>query len=219
MFYKKSLIITLGMVGFIAAQMAYAFVGDSYRYPFYFGIKGGGGATTWGNLIPSKKNQSDLMQISTPISVNEGGALWGFYAGYEFMPSFAIETAYTHYPKARINFHPDSLFVYNYEDRTGFTSHTETVSLSAKYMVLIPKTSLRAFSSVGIAGEHRKDILANTWITSATFDVGFNYDINEHVMGEIGFNYTSGNGESELEPSNDFMPFLYSGYLRLAYRF
>jgi hypothetical protein len=217
MFYKKiTNIILIGLGFFFHVQQATAFSGDTYRNPFYFGIKGGGGTTTWGSLVASKNQYA--MSTATPIDVHEGGGVWGFYAGYEFIPTFAVEGAYTRYPDAKLTFDSFSLFAFDHEGLTKFTTHTETVSLSGKFMVLIPNTSVRAFSSVGLAGLHRKDMIEDRWRASAAFDVGFNYNINDHLMAEIGFNYTSGYGESEINPAEDFMPFLYSGYLRLAYR-
>ena len=53
---------------------------------------------------------------------------------------------------------------------------------------------------------------------SVTFGVGFVYNISEHIMTELGVNYTAGYGESELNPAQDYVPFLYSGFLKLAYR-
>jgi len=48
---------------------------------------------------------------------------------------------------------------------------------------------------------------------------GFNYSFTEHLMAEFGFNFTAGYGESELNPANDYVPFLYSGFFSMAYRF
>lgn len=193
---------------------------NKFCYPFYLGFTGGGGSTTWGTLVPPKNRQIDALSLSTPIHVNEGGSIWGFFAGYELIPFFAVEAAYTHYPKATVAFDAEkSLFAFDHDGVTEFVTRTEAVSLVGKFMFLIPHTTVRAFSSVGPAVVHRKDVIVNHWRVSASFNVGLNYNFNEHIMGEIGFNYTSGFGVSEIDPAEDFMPFLYSGFFRLAYRF
>ena len=51
-----------------------------------------------------------------------------------------------------------------------------------------------------------------------TFALGFNYNLSEHIMAELGANYTAGYGESELNPAKDYVPFLYSAFVQLAYR-
>lgn len=91
------------------------------------------------------------------------------------------------------------------------------MDLKAKIMLQIPKTSIRAYSSVGIAGIHRNDILVNQWRATPAFGAGFNYQLTNHWMLELGGNYTAGYGEAQLTPSDSYFPFLYSVVLRLAY--
>ena len=43
------------------------------KYPFYIGMLGGYGSTTWQGLVPKKANQNAAIIISTPKSVEEGG--------------------------------------------------------------------------------------------------------------------------------------------------
>lgn len=191
----------------------------AYSYPFYAGIRGGFGSTTWKGLVPRQENQNFALNISTPLEVKEGGGLWGAIVGYEFTPHFAIEAAYQHYPYARVNYDADSLFAFDNNDSTRFITATETASLMGKIFVNFADTNVRVYSSAGVANIHRNDQILHHWILSPTFGVGFNYNFSEHFMGELGANYAAGYGESELSPADDFIPFLYSIFFSIAYRF
>ena len=159
------------------------------------------------------------MSLSTPTEVNEGGGVWGVYSGYELNHFFALEASYMRYPNAQVSFDPVSLFSFMNNDLTEFTTHTESVNLMGKVMLFIPNTTIRAYSSFGAAGIHRDDVLYDHWRLSPTFGIGLNYNLMPHVMGEIGANYTAGYGEAQLNPTDVYIPFLYSVFLRLAYRF
>ncbi|OGT36463.1 MAG: hypothetical protein A3F11_11785 [Gammaproteobacteria bacterium RIFCSPHIGHO2_12_FULL_37_14] len=187
-------------------------------YPFYLGITGGYGSTTWEGLVPPRNKQAAALLLSTPSDVSEGGGLWGYFMGYEIIPHFALEASYTHYPNAKVIFDETSLVAFENNGLTDLNTSTDSISLMAKFMITIPYTEIKAFSSAGAARVHRKDIIKECWRISPTFSLGLNYNLAEHIMGEIGFNYTGGYGESELDPAEDYVPFLYSGYLRLAYR-
>jgi len=190
-----------------------------FRYPYYIGVAGGFGSTTWDGLVPSAKNRNMAMNISTPTTVDEGGAVFGFLAGYEFTQFFALEANYMHYPTAKVTFDENSLFTFENNGRTHFMTHTETASLMAKVMLVIPRTPLRMYSSAGVARVNRWDETTEQWRVAPTFGLGFNTNFTEHMMGEFGLNYTAGYGESELNPSKDYVPFLYSAAVRVAYRF
>lgn len=192
---------------------------DKFKYPFYVGFTGGYGSTTWNGLVPSNEKQNPAINLSTPISVDEGGDVWGFFVGYELLPVFALEANYTRYPDAEVNFDPESLFSFDHDGLTQFTTRTESIGLMAKLMMIIPHTTFRAFSSAGVADVHRKDMLIDRWHIGPTFGLGLNYNLNEHIMAEVGVNYVAGYGESELDPSYDYVPFVYSVFLHLAYRF
>lgn len=192
---------------------------NKFKYPFYVGFTGGYGWTTWQGLVPPDNKQNNAMAMSTPKYVNEGGALWGVFAGYEPIPYFAVEASYLRYPNASINFDSTSIFTYQNNGVTSFTTKTESVSLMGKIMVIIPCTSIRAYSSLGYGEVHRSDFINDHWTGNPTFGAGFNYNFTEHVMGELGGVYSAGQAQSELNPVEDYYPFLYSTYLRLAYRF
>lgn len=188
-------------------------------HPFYAGVAGGFGSTTWEGLVPAVNNQSAALSLSTPTGATEGGGVWGFLAGYEFTRYFAIEANYLHFPNARISFNPISLFSFLNNGMTEFITQTETINLMGKIMLALPNSSARIFSSAGAAGIHREDALYDHWHASPTFGVGLNYDISPHFMGEIAGNYTAGYGEAQLNPTDVYFPFLYSVTVRLAYRF
>lgn len=189
------------------------------RHPLYVGALGGFGSTTWFGLVPSKAKQNVAITMSTPINSQEGGQIWGVLAGYEFSPFFAVEGNYTSYPRATISYDPFSIFSFNNDGATQLYSDTEALSLMGKIMLVVPKTEIRVYSSAGLANVHRKDIILDDWRTSPTFGVGVNFPITEHFMGEIAGNYTAGYGESQLDPTDTYFPFLYSVSARLAYRF
>lgn len=188
-------------------------------YPFYFGISGGYGSTTWKGLVPSADKQNEALSISIPINVQEGGEAWGAQLGYEFTPHFAIEASYKHYPKATIHFDTESLFAFDNNNKIRFVSNAESLSLMAKAMIGLLDTNIRFYSSAGIANVHRKDEVLSQWLLSPTFGLGFNYNFNQHFMGELGINYTAGYGESELNPAETFIPFLYSVFISFSFRF
>ena len=71
-------------------------------HPFYVGLNGGYGSTTWKGLVPSHDKQSIVLNISTPTDVHEGGWVWGGVAGFEFSPFVGVEVNYLSYPKAEI---------------------------------------------------------------------------------------------------------------------
>lgn len=190
-----------------------------YEYHFYSGVSGGYGSTTWQGLVPSMENKNMALSISTPTSVQEGGGVWGAFLGYELTPYFALEASYMKYPDAHITFDKDSLFSFNNDGRTLLHTKTDTGSIMGKVMLFIPKTMVRLYSGAGVAGVERHDEINSNWRLSPTFGVGLNYNFTPRIMGEIGSNYTAGYGESELNPAKDFVPFLYSVFLRLGLRF
>lgn len=188
------------------------------QHPFYLGALGGIGSTTWYGLVPSDENQNIALSLSTPIDSKEGGNIWGVFVGYELIPSFAIETTYMKYPNATLVFDPISLFSFKHEGTTVLVTHTETANIMGKVMFYPFKTPIRIYSSLGAASVHRNDILVNHWRLTPTFGAGINYNFTPHIMGELGGNFTAGYGESQLNPTETYYPFLYSAFIRLAYR-
>ena len=216
---RKFIVVGFFFYSILAFSQEVLDLNQAFRYPIYAGIAGGFGSTTWQGLVPSVNNQNMALSISTPTSVQEGGVAWGLFAGYEFTPYFAIEANYMHYPDAKIVFDPDSLFSFDNDGHTLLITHTDTGSIMGKVMLIIPRTTLRLYSSAGVARIERTDEINRDWRLSPTFGVGVNYNFTPRIMGEFGSNYTAGYGVSELNPAKDFIPFLYSVFLRIGLRF
>lgn len=187
-------------------------------HPFYIGGNAGYGSTTWKALVPTPENQSIVLTISTPVDVHEGGGVWGGVVGFDFTSFFGVEANYLLYPKAEIFFDADSLFAFENDGKQTFSTKTQTFSLMAKFMVPVLDTRFRLYSALGPGWVHRGDEIHPTWLVTPSFGAGLSYPIAPHVMGEFAANYISGYGESEISPANDYVPFLYSVYFRLAYR-
>ncbi len=194
-------------------------IAELYKNKYYIGGVGGSSSTTWRGLVPAEENRNDAMSISTPILVREGGAVWGFFGGYEVTPYFAIEANYMNFPEAVITFDDDSLFAFEHDGMIKLISHSQTGSIIGKVMLVIPDSPFRLYSGAGIATVWRNDEINTAYRFSPTFAVGFTLNVNSHLMFEIGTNYTAGYGESEISPANDFIPFLYSFYGKVALRF
>jgi len=186
------------------------------EHPFYFGGTVGYGQTTWGQLVPDESNVA--LSVSTPVDASDGGTVWGVYGGYEFFRAFALEGSYMRYPTAKVVFDPISLFSFENDGRTSFSTKTESVSLVAKIMFPLGCSKFRLYSDFGMAGVHRDDVAANIWRLSPTFGAGLNYDFTDRIMIEFGTEYVAGYGQSELDPAEHYIPFLYSGFVRMAYR-
>ncbi|HBB53608.1 MAG TPA: hypothetical protein DCZ80_06880 [Legionellales bacterium] len=191
---------------------------DKVEYPWYVGGGIGWGTTTWEGLVPATANQNLALSMSTPNSAHEGGFLWGVAAGIEVIPQFQVEFNYWDYPDATIQFDPESLYSFENNGETELKTKTYTLVLQGKFLVPWKDTKLRLFASAGGAWLNRQDNLFNNELISPTFGVGLNYGFTPHLMGEFGFIYTAGYGESELNPADDFMPFLYGIFTRLYYR-
>lgn len=185
---------------------------------FYIGANGGYGSTTWKGLVPNLNNQNIVISISTPTDVFEGGGVYGGFFGYELIPYFALEANYLKFPSARVFFAENSLFAFENNGRTILHTQTDAAAIMAKFMFIIPKTPIRAYSSVGGGGIHRTDEINDIWVATPAFGVGINVPVSKHLMMEIAGNYMAGYGESELNPVEDFIPFLYAIYFRAAFR-
>lgn len=187
--------------------------------PWYFGAGVGYGSTTWDALVPRTSAQNSAISMSTPIQVEEGGVLWGISGGVEVFKNFQMEFNYWKYPNATVHFDPDSLYSFENNNSTEFSTSTYTWSLQGKFLVpWNDSKKLRIFASAGMAWLNRQDELLKQDTIAPTFGLGLNYGFTPHIMGEFGFVYTAGDGESELNPSADYMPFLYGIFWRLFYR-
>jgi hypothetical protein len=204
---------------FLSTTLCQAEITNQVQHPLYVGLMGGYGSTTWQGLVPQTKNQNLALSMSTPIDVEEGGATWGVFAGYEFSPYFAVEANYMRYADSTIYFNEMSIFTFEHDGELQLTTKTDGISLIGKIMLIIPHTNFRVYSSAGATTLYRRDMLVDDWRVSPTFGVGVNYNFTEHLMGEIAGSYTAGFGESLLSPADSYFPFLYSMTARIAYRF
>lgn len=189
------------------------------EHPLYIGVNAGFGSTTWDGLVPNAQNQNPAMSMTTPVDSHEGGLAFGVFIGYEWTRQFALEASYMQYPEAIIWFDPMSLYSFTHDGEIRFFSRTEALSLMAKIFLTFPDSTFRMYSSAGAASIHREDAVRDEWRLTPSFGVGLNFMFNEHVMGEIAANYTAGFGESMLNPTDAYFPFLYSVTGKLAYRF
>jgi hypothetical protein len=210
-----SAVILLGITASLELQGAGI---SSIQRPVYVGINGGFGSTTWGFLVPLDGKQNSALSISTPVRASEGGGVYGGFAGYELTRYFAIEAGYRCYPNAKLTYDSFSVYAFDHNGKISFETATDTLNLMAKVMLTLPQTQVRLFSSFGVAGVHRFDEIKQKWRATPSFGAGLNADLNERLIIEIGFNYTAGYGESELNPANSYIPFLYSATLGLGFR-
>lgn len=217
--YKKLITLLVTFASLFASIPSFAETHlDRYEHPLYVGLTGGWGSTTWGNLVPKDEDDIALL-IATPKRAVEGGFMWGLYIGCELIPTFAIEASYMHYPNATLYFDKMSFFTYEHNGQTELITRTERVGADAKFMVFIPKTDIRAYASAGLAEVHRVDAIVDRWRLDPLFGLGLNYQATQHTMIELGTEVVAGYGEAETEPAVHYIPFLYSGFVRFAYRF
>ena len=195
-----------------------AFADERIENPWFVGGVVGYGSTTWQGLVPETSKQNAALNLSTPIDAEEGGVAWGIVGGVEAFKNFHLQLDYMHYPRATVYFDPDSLYSINNNDSTEFSSETYTWSVQGKFLVPWRDTNIKFFASGGAAWIARRDDLLKEDTASPTFGIGVNYTFNSHIMSEIAFTYTSGNGQSELNPAEHFIPFLYGVVGRVYYR-
>lgn len=185
----------------------------------YIGINVGGGATTWKYLVDKYDPPPNPISATTPSHVDEGGAAWGIVFGFDVSSNFAIEFQYVEFPDSKITFDDFGKVTYMLQSNT-ITSHTEAYSLSGKfYLPVGVNTHLRAFSAVGAGLVKRDDIINEVSCVTPYMSAGLSYNFTRHLISEVGFQYFTGFGASEVLPVQDFVPFAWDAYFRLAYQF
>jgi len=188
--------------------------------PFYFGLAYGWGCTDWSQLVAKygKPSEYFVLAVSAPISAGDRGSVFGVYTGYEISPHFSVEINYMKFPNSPVVFDP-IISIYTFEDGVvTMSSSTYVYNLLGKFMVQIAHTGLRGFATAGPALIHRHDALVNTGHIDPTFGVGLNYVVLNRLMIEIAFQYYAGFGKAVLRPAINYIPFLYTVHLKLAYR-
>ncbi len=197
-------------------------------YPFYIGASVGYGSTDWSMLtaLPGQAASS-----VSPVSADDTGVTGGFMVGYQFSKMFAFEFSYSHFPRTTLKFDPWSIYWNNdvRQDDDPITRylHTDTDAFGfvGKFIVPVRDTdSFFAFASAGLGIVHRsfeeyEDIFPPTNHVGATFGVGMIFVINRHLTAETAFQYYTGYGKAADGPVIKYVPFLYQGYIDLAYHF
>lgn len=193
------------------------FASNVVENPWFIGGLLGFGSTTWSGLVPPPASQNSAMAMATPVYAEEGGLLWGVAGGVEAFQNFQLQFDYMHYPNANVYFDSFSIFSEN-TGSTQLTSSTYTWSVQGKFLVPWQDTNLRFFAAGGAAWLSRRDELLEQDLVTPTFGLGLNYGFTPHLMGEVAFSYTAGNGQSELSPADHYMPFLYGVFARVFLR-
>jgi len=207
----KSLLLSLLLLLAAAAASAEQPVKDTRS--LYVGGTLGYGSTDWNQLTCQTCDPDDFLLASVPKSADDSGLAWGFFAGYQINPNFTMELAYTRFARTSVYFVDDNLY-----DLTTLNTNTSSVTLVGKVLVPIMSSGVSGFADAGIAVIHRSDVLTNVSRVEPTFGIGAMYDLSKRILGEIGFQFTPGFGRSEIDPVNDYVPFVYVLYARLAYR-
>lgn len=203
---------------FFLLSCCLVYASERVENPWFVGGVLGGGSTTWKGLVPETSKQNAAINLSTPIDVQEGGFVWGIAAGVEAFKNFQLQFDYMDYPDATINFDPDSIYSIDHDGATSLKSSTYSWSIQGKFLVPWRDTNLKPFASGGVAWIARRDELLQENLVSPVFGIGLNYTFTKNIMAEVAFTYTSGYGQSELSPADDYIPFLYAVFGRVYLR-
>jgi hypothetical protein len=183
----------------------------SLPHPAYVGVLLGYGNTNWQQMVSQDASSSE----STPTTAGGSGVAAGITLGYSFTRYFSLEGDFTHFPDADLKFTPYSV----YRPLTETTSKTNAYALFGKFMLPLGNSKFSPFSEIGPGYVQRDDDLAQKGHFSGSFGVGLDYYMTPHWMAELGLQYYTGYGDSTLKPAYDYIPFLYTVNLRIAYRF
>lgn len=215
MLYKVFKIVVLTIFSLCIQEVAHC--ATKVEQSFYLGALSGYGTTTWDGLVPSANNRNAALDMSLPIDAKEGGYTWGFFSGMRISQHFFVEASYKHFPKALVRFDPDSIFAMTNDNQTELSTDTDEVSLLGKLIVEVPNTALQVFSGVGLSWVHRKDMLYRDARYTPTFSLGTQYQLSKKMFLQIDADYTIGYGESQLNPADAYVPFLFAILAKIAY--
>lgn len=201
-----------------AVNFCYADTAPDYRGP-YVGVLAGIGDTNWDMLEAKDDDSTD----STPTKAKSRGADWGFLAGYQISRNFALEANYHKYKNANIYFAEFNV----YNGIREMNSSTDAIGLVGKFIAPINNV-VAGFAEVGASYVTRTDILTNKdepgqthriGRISPTFGAGLNVNVSQHILTALEFQYTAGYDQSTETPVYEYIPFIYSVDLHVAYRF
>lgn len=182
------------------------------KYPMYVGPIFGYGTTTWRQIV----GRDDLSRLSTPVNVEEGGFTYGLLIGYNLSTWFALEASYVRIPTATIYLDPESSDDYPIKQ---FNNRTNLYTIVGKFIVPISDTNVGAFADAGMGIVQRSDFYANVSRITGAFGFGFMVNPVQHLLVQVGFRLYMGYGRSEALPVKDFVPFVYTVHMAVAYRF
>ncbi len=214
--FKRLAWLLAGVVFATAAQAGKIEMTDKpAKRSIYLGLIGGYGETTWSNIV----GHDGQTLIVTPEAAKEGGADIGMQVGFEVNRGFALEFGYLHFSDASLYFDSDAQAVLNVGHR--MVTKTQAVFFDTKiYTPLSRDDRWRLYGKIGMEATNRRDVLMTyKWRVGAIFGMGFSYDQGEHWMYQLGFDYLSGYGDSEVEPLNKYVPFVYALNASVSYKF
>ena len=184
------------------------------KYPLYVGFMTGYGNTDWSKLV----EQDQAASYSTPSSASGSGGIIGALIGYQITPYISIEGQYIRYPDSSVNFLPSFLDTANYQGITHMTSKTNYFAIMPKIAAPFNHNRYQVFGTLGIADVERSDPLAHISNIRPTFGFGLSNIELLHWTFSIAFNYTPGTGTASETTSEQYIPYIYSGQLIIAYR-
>lgn len=198
------------------------------NFPWYIGGSIGYGNTDWAQLVSKEAGVSSAV----PDAATDSGLAYSFLTGYKFTPNFAIQFTYQQFPTSSLKFDSEG----NTYNIASMKSSTFALDLVAKLMVPIFNSQFRAYTGLGPAFMHRKDYDLqplsdqnfnpfenkyageNEWNLGAVFVGGFEYDMGQHWLADLGFTFFTGNGKASSLPVQAYFPFVYTVMFTLAYR-
>lgn len=182
-------------------------------HPVYVGLITGYGETNWNRLV----SEDGTSQNATPTSASGGGALIGVEVGYDLTQYIGFEAQYIRFPDVSVSFSPDAQAFIGAP--AHMTSKTTEATMIAKASAPFDHNRYAGFADIGYAVETREDVLAgHIHDFRPTFGLGVSYLALQRWTVTAAFSYTPGTGTASDETSAEYIPYLYSGQLILAYR-
>ncbi len=192
------------------------------KYPLYVGFMTGYGNTDWSELVQQGSLAAtcipgvtpDNLCNNTPSSASGSGAIIGASLGFQFNPYLAIEGQYIRYPDSSVSFGVPN----PYGDITHMTTKTNYFALMAKVEAPFYHDDFEVFGTLGVADVKSSSPLDDSSNTRPTFGFGVSDIQLERWVFSLAFNYTPGTGTASTTTAAQYIPYIYSGQLSVAYR-
>ena len=218
------------------------FLSQHVNNPFYFGGSLGYGNTNWSEITttPYEYPSNNEVAYSAPISATSGVFASGAFMGYQFSPHFMVEADYTHFDTTQVGFQTTADYgggytntFDNYYGISSLNTETNAYSLLGKILVPFGSTKVYVYADAGVTYVQRVDesVVWDPQITTTTpfqlqdighfgpsFGFGLAYNITQHIFSEAAFQYTTGYGQANLLPAEDYIPFIYTLMFNLGIR-